>query len=288
MRKLLIILGIFFIVLPINTWAVDNYESGYAIDNANILSSETLEYINDKSLFLKKKYKMDYVVLTIKDINDYELEEYADLAYDYYEIKSNGILILVDYKDKMLRVKVGEALSSNITSEIIDKYINLYFMPFLKKKEWDNGIRNGYSAFYKLLSEIYGFNASEVVVYDDVSFISKYKDVFFLLVAWLNTIVAYVFCNYFINVYKNSKFDIKDSILFGVILLINILLLVFIYSIDVIGSLFIFIIELGAIYSNIVSSNKISPKKINKTSKNNDNVCYNKKQGGKHEKKRSR
>lgn len=289
MKKIFILLLTILFLFNLDVYAVkDNIN--FVMDDANILSDETEDVIKENSSFLQKKFNVDYYVITVKNIKDNDLEEYTDLIYEYYDLSDNGILILVSYKDKMFRIKVGENLSNKINNETIDKYIELYFMPFLKKSEWDSGIKNGYLAFYKLLSDIYDFDSDDVEVYEDVDFVLKYKDIIFLIAAWLNTVIAYVFCKYFINIYqKNSKFNIRDSLLFGIILFINILLLVFIYNIDIIACIFVFLIELGAIYSNIVSINKMNDRKDKKkTIKNTNELCYNKKQGGKHEKKRSR
>lgn len=269
-------------------------EEGYVTDSALILSEDTEEYIEEYSEVLNKKTGIDFYVVTIKNTEDLNIEEYTDYVFDEFNIDDEGILILASYEDRMIRVKVEGDISLSFTESEIDEFINSYFMPFLKKNKWDMGIKNGYNSFYKYILQEEKLDSSDIVVYDDVDFITKYKEIILFIVIWLNTMLSYFFCKYFINSYKKElKFSLIDSILFGVILFVNILLLAFVYYIDHIALIIIFLMELFAIYTNITSErlNNVSiknSKSIKKMDKKKRVLCYNKKQGGKHEKKRSR
>lgn len=288
MKKIFLFILVLLFFCPFNINALVNKSSNiYVTDSSDVLSYETEKYIVDLSTRLKENSKIDFYVVTINDTDDMGLEEYADLLYDEFKISSNGILIILSVKDRIIRVKIGEKLSSDIDRATIDGYIRMYFMPFFKVNDWNRGILNGYSAFYKLICDKNNIDSSNIVVYDDVDFITKYKEIILVIIIWLNTVFAYVFCNYFINVYKRKfKFELFDFILFIITLVINILLLIFVYNIDLISYLFVFLLEICCIYYNITSCHLNNIK--NKNNKKNRDICYNRKQGGKHEKKRSR
>lgn len=286
MKKLILIIISIFLFIPFKVHAFD---VNYVYDNVDILSYDTENFINEKSFTLYEQTNIDYYVITINSTDNIDLEDYTDNLFSEYDISDNGILIVLSKNDRMIRVKIGTLLSNEIDNATCDGYINLYFMPFFKRNLWDRGILNGYSSFYKLVCDKNDINC-DIVVLEDVDFITKYKDIILFIVIWLNTIFAYIFCRYFIDAYReNYKFKLIDSILFGIILLINILLLLFIYSISLIYFLFVFILELVTIYYNITSVHLDNiNKRRNKTNKKKKDICYNKKQGGKHEKKRSR
>lgn len=279
-----------FLLLSFSFFNVYADDYKYVIDRCDLLENSTSSYISNYSKKLEDELDISFNVVIYKDTAGVDIEEYTDSIYSNVSSNDNGLLIFVSYNDRMIRVKAVGDISFFISDEVIDNYISLYFMPFLRYNEWDEGIKNGYNAFYKLISDKYNIDSSEIVILEDVDFITKFKDIIVFIVIWLNTIFSYIFCRYFINIYKkNYKLKSVDSLLFGVILLINILLLLFVYSISIIYFLFVFILELVTIYYNITSVHLDNIHKRNdKTNKKKRDICYNKKQGGMHEKKRSR
>lgn len=254
------------ILIPINVFSLVNksdYE--FITDSSSVLNDETIEYIYEHSFYLKDNTNIDYYVVTIKDLDNNTIEDYANNIYDSFGISENGILILIATDDRQIRVQVGEDLSDIIYSQLIDEYIDDYFMPYFKNGEWDKGIKNGYSAFYKTICNYYDIDTSEVDVYQD-SFIVKYKNYILFLIIWFITLIGYIFSEYFFRLFinKDKTSQNMDTVIFGICLFISMLLLNLTYIIMPKSLIVVLLFEFIAIISNIINHSK-NKKGINKS-----------------------
>ena len=256
MRKHLIFLFFLFLVIPLNVFSlVDKDENSFVVDQANILTDETIKYIDGNSNYLKESLSIEYYVVTVENLNNLSVEEYADKIYDKFDISEKGLLILVSTDDRKMRVEVGDELSDIVYPQIIDEYIKQFFMTSFKNGEWNEGIKNGYSAFYKLLCNYYDVDSSEIEVYKD-GFISKYKNYIIFLIIWIITVIGYIFSEYFFRLFlnKNSSNVNMDTLIFGVCLFVSMLLLNLTYLIMPKALIIVLTFELIAIFSNILNN----------------------------------
>lgn len=271
MKKYLIIFLLLFI--PINVFSlVEKSQYEYVTDSSGVLSDETINFIYDSSNYLDKIDDIDYYVVTVKSLDDYTIEDYADKVYKNFNISEKGILILLSTDDRRLRVKVGEDLADIIYPQLIDEYIDEYFMTYFKNGEWDSGIKNGYSAFYKLICNYYDIDTSDVNVYKD-NIIGKYKNYILFLIIWFITLIGYIFSEYFFRLFLNKtekKQSIMDTILFGICLFISMLLLNLTYLIMPKALIIVLGFEMIAIISNVINhtrNNDFNSKKKKKKKK---------------------
>lgn len=256
MRKHLIFLFFLFLVIPLNVFSlVDKDENSFVVDQANILTDETIKYIDGNSNYLKESLSIEYYVVTVENLNNLSVEEYADKIYDKFDISEKGLLILVSTDDRKMRVEVGDELSDIVYPQIIDEYIKQFFMTSFKNGECNEGIKNGYSAFYKLLCNYYDVDSSEIEVYKD-GFISKYKNYIIFLIIWIITVIGYIFSEYFFRLFlnKNSSNVNMDTLIFGVCLFVSMLLLNLTYLIMPKALIIVLTFELIAIFSNILNN----------------------------------
>jgi len=200
MKKIIFCVCCFFFLGVFPVHALDSY----VYDNAKILEEDTESYIELYSEFMQEAEQIDYVVYTIKSSENLTLEEYADYLYSELAISEKGLLILVSKDNRSLQVKTGNLLGDTISGEIIDKYIKDFFLPSLTNNDWDEGIKNGYSAFYKLLCNYYEINSSEMTVYDSDSFLIKYKNIILVFLVFLCVFLGHFLCFYF-NKIVNKK-----------------------------------------------------------------------------------
>ena len=230
---------IFLIILiPFDVFSLVSKSSDvFVTDEAKMLSKYTKEYIITYSSFFNTNNDIDYYVVCVKSFEDMEEDEYIDYVYDSFNISKKGILILASSDDRLLKIKVGEELSGVITDDIISEYIDLYFMPYLKQGEWDLGIRNGYSAFYKLLCNYYDIDSSPMSVYTGKNVLDKYKFPISTFIIFICSLLSYRMC---ISFDKNKKFN-SMILLF---LLINISLILFLYTFSPISVLVAFVFEI--------------------------------------------
>ena len=267
MRKHFLILFIVLLIIPLNVFSlVEKSVNEYITDQGQLLSDETEEYIYNNSKYLDDIIHLDYYVVTVDNLSNLEIEEYADKLYRKFNLREKGILILISKDDRKMRVKVGEELSDVVYPQIIDEYINNFFMTSFKNGNWDEGIKNGYSAFYKLLCNYYDIDSSDVEVYRD-NFITKYQTYIIIIIIWIIMIIGYIFSEYFYRLFLNkiSKNVNMDTAIFGVCLFISMLLLNLTYLIMPKAVIIVLLFELVAIFSNILNhSSNMKKRKINK------------------------
>lgn len=124
----------------------------YVNDYANILSSETEEYIVKKSAELANADGTQIVVVTVPNLEGRSLEEYANALFREFEIgdkeKNNGLLLLLTLEERQLRVEVGYGLGGILPDGKAGRFRDEYIIPYLKENKWDEGIKNGYDAFF--------------------------------------------------------------------------------------------------------------------------------------------
>lgn len=124
----------------------------YVNDYANILSEETEKYIIDKSSKLANVDGTQIVVVTVPNLEGQSLESYATALFRKFGIgdkeKNNGLLLLLALEERQFRVEVGYGLEGILPDGKTGRFQDQYIIPYLRENNWDEGIKNGYDAFY--------------------------------------------------------------------------------------------------------------------------------------------
>lgn len=230
-KKYILILVFILLLCPFNIKALVTQSSNiYVTDNANVLKDETKDYIVTYSDFLKDKEKIDYYVVTLKSLEGINLEEYTDYIYDSFNMNEKGLLIVFSKSDRQLRIKTGTKLSKIIPDDVIEEYINSYFIPYLKDEDWNSGIKNGYSSFYKLLCNYYEIDSSPMTVYNGLSFINKYKYPIFMIILFMCSFLSNKLGTYYFNTKKGKITPTFKTDFISILgILLNLYLLLIIY-----------------------------------------------------------
>lgn len=151
--KFLILILLFIGFIPNIKAIVKPTSDFYINDYANILSNETEEYILNKSLALDKVDGTQVVVVTVKSLEGMSIENYATKLFRNFGIgdseKDNGLLLLLALDERQFRVEVGYGLEGILPDGKTGRFQDEYIIPYLKNDNWDEGIKNGYDAFYK-------------------------------------------------------------------------------------------------------------------------------------------
>ena len=230
-KKYILILVFILLLCPFNINALVTQSSDiYVTDNANVLKDETKDYIVTYSDFLKDKEKIDYYVVTLKSLEGINLKEYTDYIYDSFNMNEKGLLIVFSKSDRQLRIKTGIKLSKIIPDDVVEEYINSYFMPYLKDEDWNSGIKNGYSSFYKLLCNYYEIDSSPMTVYNGLSFIKKYKYSIFMIILFICSFISNKLGTYHFNIKKGKITQTFKTDFISILgILLNLYLLLIIY-----------------------------------------------------------
>ena len=170
-NKLLLIIFSLFLFLFINIKVealVEPTNEFYVNDYANILSTDTENYIMNNSVKLASKTNAQIVVVTVKSLEGKDIETYATELFRQFGLgdknENNGLLILLAPKEREVRIEVGYGLEGVITDGLAGRYLDQYFVPYFKNDNWDKGIKNGYSAIYKKVCDYYEIGTSNVEI----------------------------------------------------------------------------------------------------------------------------
>ena len=94
MKKILLVLLVLVSFINVNALG----RNQFVMDDANLLSVDTENYILEYSNYLRDEVGVDFVVMTI-DVENIDLDQYTTQLYDYYHVSNKGILTLGEKQD---------------------------------------------------------------------------------------------------------------------------------------------------------------------------------------------
>lgn len=196
-----------------NSYAIVSKTNEFYInDSANIISNETENYIINVNKKLYKQTGAQIVVVTVNNLENKSIEEYAIELFRSYKIgdkeKNNGILFLVAVEERKTRIEVGYGLEGRITDGKSGRILDDYVIPYFKDNKWDDGIINGFNAILAETTEEYGVVIDDVnlpINYSNLN--DEYKDSEFIFTA----IIIYVICS-IVGIFLRHHLLIKWSI----------------------------------------------------------------------------
>lgn len=264
MTKTLVRFGIIIFFIPIICFGLAQQNS-YYVDNAKILNKDTKDYINIYSNYLNENLNIDFYVITIQTLDNLSIEDLADKIYKKKSISDNGLLILLAKENRKVRVKTGSEIAKIITDEMITDYLDKFFVPYLSIDNWNAGIKNGYSAFFKTICNAYEIDASVIKVAEENKFLINYRYYITAIIIWILTYLNMIYSN-FIKYRKTKKPPkdkniYQDSFILYTTIILNISLLVLAYYLTPILSLILFCYQLFILY---LSRNNSKHKKMSK------------------------
>ena len=200
-RKLFFFLFLFLLVVcsdkvfAFNT--VKPTDDFYVNDYANILSEETEKYILDRSVSLANQTKAQIVVVTVPNLDGASLEEYATRLFREFGIgdakENNGLLLLLALDERLMRVEVGYGLEGVLPDAKTGRFQDAYMIPFFKDNNFNEGMLNGYKAFYQELANYYGITGDiDAPIESDAEKLTAEDIAICLFVLFV-----FVFCNYY-------------------------------------------------------------------------------------------
>ena len=248
-KKLFFLLVLLF---PISVFAIIQPEKNlFVVDNSKTLSQSTKDYMNASSSYLHDNELIDYYVTITTDLEDMDMEEYANTLFQKYPISDNGLLILVSRGDGLIRVQVGSELTSIISEGIVNDYLDRYFTPYIVHGDWDMGLLNGYNAFYKLICDKNKIDSSHIVVKEKVDFMTKYLNYIVVLLTILSALIVRILYSMYQKIFvrRKSKNVTLDCFLFALVMALNLALFIVSFFLKPTAILAILLIEGVCFYS---------------------------------------
>jgi uncharacterized protein len=131
----------------------------YVQDYANVLSTQTENYINSLGADLDKKTTAQITVVTIPSLEGASIDEYALDLFRTWGIgdktKNNGVLMLIAVNDHKSRIEVGYGLEGALNDGLTGKIQDQYMIPYFKNNNYNQGTINGYTVLNQLAAKEY-------------------------------------------------------------------------------------------------------------------------------------
>ena len=121
--------------------------SGYINDYASVLQTSHKSTLTNLLQELEQKTKVQIAVATIKSIEPYEIEEYANNLFNEWKIgykgQDNGILIIMALQERKVRIETGYAIEGIISDGTAGAVLDQYILPSFRKGDYSTGLYMG-------------------------------------------------------------------------------------------------------------------------------------------------
>lgn len=157
-RFFLFILSFVFL-FQIQAFAIDNLNfKGFIADEANILSSNTVQDLNMTLWDLQKKSGADIAVVILPSLNGRNVEDVAiDIGRSYKigsKEKNNGVVFLTAISDRKMRIEIGTGLENKIKISELNDIRDYDILPYYRKDDYENGIARGTYKLAELVARV--------------------------------------------------------------------------------------------------------------------------------------
>jgi uncharacterized protein len=129
--------------------------TGRVVDDAGILSADTQQRVAGILAQQEKQTGDQIVVVTLKSLQDYQIEDYGYQLGRHWGIgqkgKNNGALIIVAPNEHKARIEVGYGLEGVLTDAQCSVIIDEIMRPAFKQGDYDAGVLNGTLAVLKVI-----------------------------------------------------------------------------------------------------------------------------------------
>lgn len=121
--------------------------TGRIVDEAGLLSGQDVAAINEQLAALERKSTDQLVVVTLKSLQGYPIEDFGYQLGRAWGIgqkgKNNGILLIVAPNERKVRIEVGYGLEPVMTDAMSKLIIDNAILPQFRNGDFPAGIRAG-------------------------------------------------------------------------------------------------------------------------------------------------
>lgn len=166
-------------------------------DYAGLMSSTNVQNLEDKLVRYNDSTSSQIVIVTLKTLDGYPIEDYAIQLARKWEIgqkdKDNGILILVAKEDRLMRIEVGTGLEPYVTDLATKRIREEILAPAFKQSNYFKGLDDATDRLFQLMTGTFHYDESD----------SKRSEEFPSVLFVILVILFFLFLFYFMS--KSSK-----------------------------------------------------------------------------------
>jgi len=140
-------------------WAEPQFPAltGRVVDQAEILSPAEEQALSDALATHERATTNQVVVVTIKDLQGYDIQDYGYQLGRHWGIgqkgKDNGVLLLVAPEERKTRIEVGYGLEGTLTDALSHRIIQDRIIPEFREQRMAAGVEAGAQAILKVLEQ---------------------------------------------------------------------------------------------------------------------------------------
>ena len=131
----------------------------YVNDFAKLLNSSDKLTITGFASELEKKTTTQIAVVTVQTTQPETIQGFSVRLFDQWKIgqkgKDNGVLLLIAFKDRKAWITTGYGLEGAIPDVLARKVVQDIIVPYFKREQYSNGIKEGAIAVISLAAEEY-------------------------------------------------------------------------------------------------------------------------------------
>ena len=129
--------------------------TGRVVDEAGMLQPATKAALEQQLAQIEKESSDQLVVVTLKSLEGYEIEEYGyqlGRAWGIGQAKlNNGVLLIVAPNERKVRIEVGYGLEGTLTDAVSHEIISEAIIPRFKEGNMEQGVVDGVNAIDQVL-----------------------------------------------------------------------------------------------------------------------------------------
>ncbi len=137
----------------------------FVLDEADMLSGETEEYLTEKDGSLRKACGAEIVVVCLPDLGGVPISDYAGALFDKWEAggaeEQKGVLLLLAKEEDDYWVYQGKGLETLLTDPILKVMLAERLEPFFAQKAYDEGVTSVFDAIVSHLEAAYAVSIAE-------------------------------------------------------------------------------------------------------------------------------
>jgi uncharacterized protein len=153
----IILLFVSSLIIQLNADPVFPTRKDWIVDDANILSNNVKETLLRFIIELEQKTSAEVVVVSVKELNDYTIEQYSIRLAELWKVgkagKDNGIILLIASNEKKVRIEVGYGLEGIIPDGRAGEIIRNNIIPHFRRNDFNRGILEGTLAIIGIIAK---------------------------------------------------------------------------------------------------------------------------------------
>ncbi len=157
----------FLLLIPLFFLSVQRAESygspgqpiGFVSDFTHLFSADQVSVLESRLREYEKKTTNEISIVTIPTLGADSIEYYATTLFNEWGIgktdKNNGILILISPSDRLMRIEVGDGLTSVLTNGVAQEIINTLLRPAFHSGDYYGGVTSALDRITDVIAGIY-------------------------------------------------------------------------------------------------------------------------------------